>query len=180
MVRELNDERISAVALDNLGAVMHGLGERDAARDLLEESLALSREVGYLLGVANALTDLGMLMLIDEDHTAARPLLAEALEIRRAMDDRLGIARCLVGLAAVVHAVGRPEPAARLLGAAAALLRAIGAVVPPIDRAVTDHTLAAIRDVLGPDRLAAAQAAGAALPVAQAVAEALAMGVGPT
>jgi hypothetical protein len=65
---------------------------------------------------------------------------------------------------------GRPERAATLLGAAAALLEAGGLQMDPIDRAEYDRAAAATRALLGEATFAAAQAAGQAMSLEQAVA----------
>ena len=66
------------------------------------------------------------------------------------------------------------ERAARLYGAAAALRERLGAAVVPWERPAHERDLAAVRAALGPAAFAAAWAAGAALPLEAAVAEALA------
>ena len=66
-----------------------------------------------------------------------------------------------------------PEHAARLLGAAAALREALGIPVPASEREDHDRAVAATRTALGETAFAAAWAAGRALPVEEAVNEAL-------
>ncbi len=69
---------------------------------------------------------------------------------------------------------GQPESAARLLGAAEAVRQAIGARLPPVERADYEATVQATRAALGDEAFAAARAAGLALTLEQVVAEALA------
>src|SRR5262249_36221666 len=71
---------------------------------------------------------------------------------------------------------GQPADAARLLGAADALLRAIG--LPPDDYEQLVPDLGRVRQLLGEGGYAAALAAGRALPGEQAVAEAEALCAG--
>ena len=107
------------------------------------------------------------------DAASATAHLTESLALRRELGERLGIAECLEGLATVAAGTGQPERAARLLGAAEALREAIGAPLPPVDRPDHDDDDSATRAALGEAAFAAAWAAGRALTVEQAVAEAL-------
>jgi hypothetical protein len=65
------------------------------------------------------------------------------------------------------------ERAARLCGAAAALREAIGAPLSAAERTDFDRTVAAVRAALGEEAFAAVWACGQALPLEQAIAEAL-------
>ncbi|HEX5572262.1 MAG TPA: hypothetical protein VFX31_12795, partial [Ktedonobacterales bacterium] len=76
--------------------------------------------------------------------------------------------------ASVASALGRPAPAARLFGAADALLERIGLVLAPVDALTFDRDLASARAALDPAIFAAAWDAGAALTTEDAIAEALA------
>jgi hypothetical protein len=69
---------------------------------------------------------------------------------------------------------GQPQRAARLFGAAAALLDALGAVLDPVDRAEYDRGVSAVSASLGQHAFGAARAAGRLLSLERAIAEALA------
>jgi hypothetical protein len=69
---------------------------------------------------------------------------------------------------------GWAERAARLLGAAAAAREATGALLPPVEQPDHDATVQAARVALGEAAFATAWAAGQALTLDEAVAEALA------
>jgi DNA-binding NarL/FixJ family response regulator len=79
----------------------------------------------------------------------------------------------LEAVAAAAARLGEPDGAARLWGAAAALRDVLGAPIPPPDRPAREEVLAGVRASLGEERFAAAWAAGRALPLAQAIAEAV-------
>ena len=64
----------------------------------------------------------------------------------------------------------RPEQAARVLGAAAALRDEIGVPLPPGDRDAYERDLAAVRTALGEAALVAAWAEGRAMSLEQAIA----------
>ena len=79
----------------------------------------------------------------------------------------------LEGLARVALAQGRMERAARLCVAAAALREDIGWNLPPAKRAGHDRTVAAVRGALGEEAFAAAWARGYALPLEEAITDAV-------
>jgi len=86
------------------------------------------------------------------------------------------IAWCLEDIAGVAIAQGNSGVAARLLGAAEGLRASIGARLLAFDRARSERTVAAARAALDATAFAAARAAGRALPLDQAIAEAVANG----
>ena len=88
------------------------------------------------------------------------------------MGDRFGVAGALEGIAGVARDRDEPEVAARLFAAAATLREEIGGVREGADQAEYDRDLAATRAALGDDAFDAAWAAGAALTLDEAIAEA--------
>jgi hypothetical protein len=76
-------------------------------------------------------------------------------------------------LAAVAVAQAQRERAARLFGTAEELRAAMGALLPPAERAEHDRAAAAIRTALGAAAFAAAWAEGRAMSLDEAVADAL-------
>ena len=87
----------------------------------------------------------------------------DSLALYREVGNEDGIAYCLAGLAGVAGAEGQPERAARLLGAAEALLEASGTHLIAADRAEYDHNVATVRAQLDEAAFAAAWAEGRAL-----------------
>jgi non-specific serine/threonine protein kinase len=94
------------------------------------------------------------------------------LAIFSALGDRELLAFAWCRAAGVATSLGRPERAARLLGAAAAAFEAIGFRVPRHWEGRVVRLEAAARAALGDEAFAAAWAAGRALPLEAAVAEA--------
>ena len=97
----------------------------------------------------------------------------EALALDWSRGDLRLCAVDLEGLASIAGETGQGAHAARLLGAAAALREVLGAPQPTVDRVDTEHDVAAARAALGEAAWAEGYAAGRALALEAAIAEAL-------
>ena len=126
--RRLGDRRMVGIALVGLGQVAD---EPEAARRLLEEGLALFRELGNAVGVASGHILLARQALRQGDPAAARQRFAAGLRGAQATGFFSRAVEGLEGLAAVAAATGQPARALRLAGAAAALQRGGGAATGP-------------------------------------------------
>jgi hypothetical protein len=95
----------------------------------------------------------------------ARPRRGDAAQPRLALSRELGLADdpgyALDGLAAAAAALGQPERAARLTGAADAVFRAVETRLQRFEAERREAVLAQLREELGPEALAAAMAQGA-------------------
>jgi non-specific serine/threonine protein kinase len=171
--QELGDTVAMAIALNNLGQVARRQGDYAAARSSYGEALALRRGLGDEGGIAVQLDNLGRVAWHDGNYEHAYALFAEALGIRWKLGFKLGIATNLTGLAAVAEARAQPARAARLLGAAEALLGTLGASLYRTDRVDYDRTVARVRAALGEEAFLAARTDGRVLTVEQAIAYAL-------
>lgn len=143
--REEKDQNGIAMALNGLGLVAIARGDYVQALAILEESLANARGKGEKRTIAMVLDSLGRLAMAQGDLQAAANHFKESLVLQREIGAKRGIAESLEGLAHIALELGQPERAAKLLGAAAAFRTAIGAPLPPVDRAGHDLRLAAIR-----------------------------------
>jgi predicted ATPase/DNA-binding NarL/FixJ family response regulator len=171
--REGRFARAVAQALGGLGALAHDRRDDCEARARLEESLAISRTQGAAPQVAQTLADLGGVERAQGSLEAAEALHRESLTIRRDLGLRPGVAHALEGLAGLAATRGQPERALRLAGAADALREATGARRPPVERVVLQEDVLQARRALGEAAAEAAWAAGRALPLDRAAAEAL-------
>ncbi|MGH3146725.1 MAG: LuxR C-terminal-related transcriptional regulator, partial [Rubrobacter sp.] len=166
-------------ALISLGASAQYAGDPRRGRDLLEESLALSREVGYGEGVAWSLDQLGILALREDEAGRALELLRGSLEVHRDLGDRWRAASVLEGLAETICVKGHFERSARLFGAAETIREAISAPVPPCERAGLDEGVAVARAGMGGGAFETALSLGRAMTLDQALAEASLTPQGP-
>ncbi|HNB41563.1 MAG TPA: hypothetical protein PLG52_08685, partial [Anaerolineales bacterium] len=82
LARELGDEVCIATVLEQLGFIEYmKTGNFDKSRNLLEQSLAMSRRIKYDRGVGFALDWLGTITAEQSDFSSARPLMEESLLI---------------------------------------------------------------------------------------------------
>jgi predicted ATPase/DNA-binding SARP family transcriptional activator len=176
--QELGNKSGSALAHFNLGEVARSQGDHAAARSRYEECLALERELGDKRIIASALYSLGKLFFGQQEYASSRGHIVKSLRMQQGLGYRRGIAISLGSLAALEQAVGHPERAARLWGAAEALREAIGIPVPLDERETYDEGVAAARAALGAAAFAAAWDAGRGMTAEEATEGALAVGSG--
>ena len=172
--RGLGDRRGWPKDLHNLGYLAQAADDDDRAAALSGESLALARAVGDARIVGFALVNLGLIQRRRGDRATARGSLREGLTHHAALGEVGGCAEALEALAALAADDGDGARAARWLAAAATARTAHGVPASPAPRAEVDRRVADLRAGLGVARFDAAWAAGAALPLADAIAEALA------
>jgi non-specific serine/threonine protein kinase len=110
------------------------------------------------------------------DYGRATALLKESLLLGRDIGARELLATGLESLAWVAAARGQADRAARLGGVAEALRGVLGAPLPPDERASHERAVNAVRTVLGEEGTTVAWAAGRALTLDEAIAQALAVG----
>jgi predicted ATPase/class 3 adenylate cyclase/DNA-binding CsgD family transcriptional regulator len=171
--RQRDDIRVIELTLQYLADLDRDLGRYAEAAGAYEESLELARRRGNRHSVAYSLRGLGHVARSRGEYARARDLLKESLGLLRELRDRRCIPLCLEGLACIAVGPAWAERAARLLGAAGALQDRTGAPAPPSDMADYRRTEADARARLGKERFAAIRAAGAAMPLDEAVAYAL-------
>ena len=140
---------------------------------MLEESLALFRRLENPWGIGFALARLGGVACEAGDYARASRLYEGSLNFYQRAGLNLGLPSCLEGLARVASARGRPERAARLCGAAAALREDLGVLLSPTARAEHGVTVAAARAALGEEVFESAWAKGHALPLEETVTDTL-------
>jgi len=151
-----------ALHLVRLGDLARLEGDYERAAPMYEESLALCREIGDVLDIAASLFKLGQVARRRGELARARALLREALELQRRQGNQQGIVECVAGLAGLTLDAGQPEVAARLFGAAEALLEALGAPLAPADQREWERDVGQLRNSLAPEVWRQAWAAGQA------------------
>ena len=167
-----NAASMASGALINLANMAFRQGDLARAQRLAEESLDLQRDLGYAIGVSDTLFHLALFAYERGELARTAALCRESLEL--AWDDRAlqRVVFPIDRLAILSAETGRDETAARLFGAAERLHELLGLVRDPAVNAGRDRALSAVHSRLGEDAFASAWAAGRALPVEDAVAEA--------
>jgi predicted ATPase/class 3 adenylate cyclase len=173
VARASDDARPLPFALYFLSNVVYYQGEYARSRALNEECLVISRAMGQQGMAASNLMWLGHLAVAQGDLAAARALYQESLTLRLELGIKYGIATTMAGFANLAAARGEPVRALRLAGAADRLCEEDGVPVFTIwTQAGIGRRVEGCRQVLGAASSDAAWAAGRALTLAEAVAEA--------
>ena len=148
-------------------------GEPGQAVPLAEAALAWWRRAGPAWGIGQGLQTLAGAASAMGDQAHAARLYDELLAVRLTLENRAGVAGALGGLAGVV-ALGQPERAVRLLGAAEALRSSVGVRYGP-HYVRGAQVLAEVRSRLAAAAFTAAWDEGRAWSPERAVAEARAV-----
>jgi predicted ATPase/DNA-binding CsgD family transcriptional regulator len=173
LYRALGDKHRTARSLTNVGLAALVARDYDRASTLLQEALDVLSEFGGAVDVAVCLLNLGEVAREQGDFARAATLYQESLVVRWELQERVGISYCLGGLACIAAGCGDLKRSARLFGAADALREALGVPRSRPFPSSHDRDLAAVRARLGEAAFAAVFAAGRALPLDEAVREAL-------
>jgi DNA-binding CsgD family transcriptional regulator len=159
--------------LSFLGTVARECGEYDQARLLLEESISLLDDQRNPYWLKSAVRLLGLVARDNGEHAVALSLLSDSLRMSRDQGDRHTIAQIFEDLAPIMTVLGVPVRAVRLLSAAEMIRTAIAAAMAPSEAAAVKAAIAQARSSLSTEVFKVAWAAGGALTMERALAEAL-------
>jgi predicted ATPase/DNA-binding CsgD family transcriptional regulator len=148
-------------------------GDHGRAKSLAERGLALCRETGDRHGTSIALCTLARVAHAERDHEHARDLFKEGLTVSAELGNEADVVHCLEGLASVDGTEGRVVRAARLWGAAEALLEKIEAVYAYVPDRSLHRSQVAARSQLDEAAWTAAWTEGRAMDTEQAIEYAL-------
>jgi tetratricopeptide (TPR) repeat protein len=171
--QDLGDWTGVAWSMNYQGDVARDQGDSAGARTLYEQALAIFRELDDRWGVAGTLADLGSLAREQGNYPTAHSMYRESIKLFQELDHKRGIARLLECFACSAAAQLGAERSLRLAGAAAALRENIGAPLTPAEQAKLEASLHPARQALTNAVGVTAWLEGRALPVEEAVAEAL-------
>jgi non-specific serine/threonine protein kinase len=165
------------MALLNLGNVALHRGDLEPASAYLREATEVARSAGDRRVAAFALLNLAEVSLRQGDLMQAESLGREALMLMRDVGGPYYLAACLNTLAWIAAEAGQGERAARLRGSWAALYETLGRSLSPVELGWIEASIALAQASLGEEAGAAVFAAGRALSLEEAIAEALAVAV---
>jgi hypothetical protein len=113
------------------------------------------------------LSRLGQIALHEEEVDEAQSLFLDALKMNHEGGNRYGLVECLVGLAGVAVLKKEPEQAAKLFGAAQALLNSINIPLFPTERMDWERDEKRMRAQFPSDKLESALEQGKMAPLEQ-------------
>ncbi|PZS03710.1 MAG: hypothetical protein DLM70_08670 [Chloroflexi bacterium] len=116
-------------------------GNYAQAQKMLEEALALRRELGNLVAIGQTLVALGRVEQLRGDRCHARALYQDALTLHREIGAFPSIVEAIEALAALLAEQDEGPRAARLWGASATIRESIGIPVPASARDEYDQNL---------------------------------------
>ncbi len=137
----MGDVSLTVLWLGNLAGICLQTGDTVEARRRLEEALELARQIDDSRGSGWATLNLGWVELFEAEFERACSCFGEAAGVGRRLGMRVLGAEAIWGLAELAAIDGRPECAARLAGAASALIgleRYDPAAFVPLARHVED------------------------------------------
>jgi len=170
--REGGARRLEGMAWFILAETELHAGEYERARAAGTRALELLRAIEDHEGMAITLARLALADVHSGRLADAVVELREALEQVELLSFWETGAWCCDGLAVLVARGGDPVGAARLLGAAEALLQAGGGVLQPAEEAAREAALSAIHGAAAAEELEAARAAGIRSTPQEAIAQA--------
>jgi tetratricopeptide (TPR) repeat protein len=157
-----------AQALNIIGELMRTNGDDEGAQAAYEECLSVVRETGEARRESMTLYNLGFIAMHRADIKGAESLFREALDKSLELDyDRHLVISGIVCLAGAIGARGEAKLAARLFGAAEALLEPIGVRLYPGDLQEYERSLNFIRSQLDAATFEACWKEGRALSLEQ-------------
>src|SRR5580698_10133514 len=173
MFRQIGDGAGVAWTLNYLGDVAREKTDLVVARSYCEQSLLEFRQLRDSWGIASALADLASLSCDQGNNVEARRLYGESIKVFQELGHKRGIARALECLAVSAAAQSNAEQALHLAGAAAALRQRLGVPLTPTEQPRLERALDFARRTLGNAAGLTAWMEGWAMPVEQAIQEAL-------
>ncbi len=168
--RSLQAHGAIANTLDKMGEVEFAAGDYAAARALLEESGVIHGTIAKDVAIQYYRRILGYAALLQGDYAQARLAFQQSLNFHVRFANRVLVGASLAGIASVLHAQGKNEQAASLLGFATQALTEEHFKLAPIDQAQYDLCLASVRAHLDPSDFAAAWARGEQMSSEEAMA----------
>jgi len=173
MFHKAGDSAGVAWTLNYQGDVAREKADLVAARSFCEQSLVAFRQLRDGWGIASALSDLASLSYDQGNNVESRRLYGESIKVFKELGHKRGVARVLECLAASAAAQSNAKQSLHFAGAAAALRKRLGAPLTPAEAPRLEKALEFARRTLGNAAGLTAWMEGWAMPVEQAIQEAL-------
>jgi tetratricopeptide (TPR) repeat protein len=173
LLREADDKSGVAQGYTNLGELERLQGDLSQAKEAYEKSRNVAHEIGDGLRESILLINLGFIALHEDDAEGAQAMLRESLILALEIEHTAYTADKLSALAGSAVALGQPERAARLVGAAEAQYETQGYVPQGYDIPEFERYRAAAHEQLDEVTFETAWAEGQAMDLHEAIAYAL-------
>ena len=173
LAREQEDKWMLGFLCVDLGYALMRKGNYSSAETIFDEGVRAGREIGMKINEAYCLTFLAALKMRSGNFQQARDNLQESARIFIDVRDRFGPTMSLIYFAELAKVESKLEVAAKLCAAVAAICKAAGITLFPIERATLDRSVAELRTQLLEASFNAAWAQGQAMTLEQAMAYAL-------
>jgi len=173
LFREVESACGIEMTLNRLGDIARCENDYAEADRCYTESMMVFHTAGDKDEIPSLLHNLGYVANHCGDYARALELFKGGLEMHAETGNQAGIAECLAGIGAVLTSQGQAQRGARMFGAAENLREKAGAVLWPANRMEYERSLALLHASLHDGMLAAAWAAGGAIPIHQAITEAI-------
>ncbi|BAZ23773.1 TPR repeat-containing protein [Kalymmatonema gypsitolerans NIES-4073] len=126
LARELQDKKLEALALNDLGFNHNRIGERQQALEYYNQSLPLYRSVGDRTGEATTLSNIGLVYSDLGQKQEALKYYNQSLPLSRAVGDRTGEAITLNNIGGVYNDLGDKQEALKFYNQSLPLSRSVG------------------------------------------------------
>lgn len=172
--RELGDKLSLVYPLNSLGEIVLLEGDYAGAIRYFQECVEIDRESGLINHLVLATFNLGKVLFLQGAHQEARALFQESLQLfsRRGTKDLMVLA--LLGMTGIISALGKPEQAGRLLGAAESKFEDAGLHIEAADRILHDSVVSSVHAQLDDRSYERMWLEGRSMTVEQAIAYAFA------
>jgi predicted ATPase/DNA-binding CsgD family transcriptional regulator len=169
LAREAGDVFRIAHTLNTLGDLARSQGNYGEAQSAYENSAELLRQLDARHDLASILRNLGRTSLHVGDIERAHAMFRESLAIHQTEQHRVGMAECLIGFASIAVLIGKPVAGVHLLAAAEASGGQHTPYAWPTKRMDYEEYLELARSGLTQGEFQAAQLAGSAMSLEQAI-----------
>jgi DNA-binding CsgD family transcriptional regulator len=143
------------------------MGDLDAARRHLAESLDIFRALNERYGIVGETFNLGLAEYLDGSLGTAEDLFSESFDLAMRTGMKANMAYALIGLALAGHGGADPGWSARLHGAGDRALADLGHAIEPLEQRLADLDRQRLRAAMGAEAFDAEYALGGTLDVAQ-------------
>ncbi len=170
LAREIGDQDEIAHGLNVLGEIYRLKGEYEAAQQVYEEALAITRATGHRLREAMLIGNLAVVAFNLGDLDLALRLVRQAYVLALESGNDFIIAEGLCFCGALIGILGDTDRGVRMMGASITQQAAIGTKTQPADQFELDKMMAIIRDRIGEESFDRLWNEGRALSLDEAIA----------